>query len=92
MATFYSRGDTVTKTHSTSFLLDLSRPQDRVKQTAQAFCESLLEVDVGALPADTLHESSALDDILDGVEAAKEKVEKAKAKIQQVRKSDSSWL
>ena len=39
---------------------------------------------MGALPAGTLHESSALDDILDGVENAKEKVEKAKAKIQQV--------
>jgi hypothetical protein len=74
--------------------------QDRVKHTALAFCASLLQTatpgagDVGGtgtsiesmrVPPGTLHESTALDDMLDGVAAAKDKMEAAKAKIQQVR-------
>jgi hypothetical protein len=74
--------------------------QDRVKHTALAFCASLLQMatpgagDVGVggtsiesmrVPPGTLHESTALDDMLDGVAAAKDKMEAAKAKIQQVR-------
>jgi inositol hexakisphosphate/diphosphoinositol-pentakisphosphate kinase len=56
--------------------------EDRVKETARAFCQSLLECD--ELPSDTLHESNFLDDMLDGVDAAKERVEVAKAQIQKV--------
>ena len=37
------------------------------------------------VPPGTLHESTALDDMLDGVAAAKDRMEAAKAKIQQVR-------
>lgn len=78
--------------------------QDRVKDTALAFCASLLQTttpgasEVGGasaggsggsvesmwVPPGTLHESSALDDMLDGVAAAKDRMEAAKAKIQQV--------
>ena len=72
--------------------------QDRVKDTALAFCASLLQTTTpGAsasasggsaesmwVPPGTLHESSALDDMLDGVAAAKDRMEAAKAKIQQV--------
>lgn len=36
------------------------------------------------VPPGTLHESTALDDMLDGVAAAKDRMEAAKAKIQQV--------
>ncbi len=69
--------------------------QDRVKDTALAFCASLLQTTTpGAsasggsaesmwVPPGTLHESSALDDMLDGVAAAKDRMEAAKAKIQQ---------